>query len=213
VADVGVDPPECEPTPECLCWADAPDGGPFRRPYHCITPYGEPVEPCDVGNGCQSPGWLCNDLGNGDRGVSWHYGACVSLGICAWLRERESRARCYYEDGTLYETGALAADPCGGADRGTLCGPACGPCQGERVCVGVSERSGIGLCVRGTPADSPDRCGPMHPGCGDGLGCVGFVLPLDVSQAAPESVWHACVQRAECGRLAAQYPDRFRCTE
>ncbi len=207
--DAGFVPVRCDGTPECYCFAEDTVHGPSYR----LTPLGEPIAPCEVGSGCDRDGWLCNDLGWGERlGVDWHRGVCVQTGVCAWQRAHDSRTWCYYEDGSFYSTGELAREACEDVDRNVVCGPACGGCDAPRTCVGVSERSGLGLCIRGTPADSPDRCGPMHDACGEGLGCVGFVLADGVSFAAPQSVWHSCVSREACDRLQARYPDRFRCT-
>lgn len=209
VVDAAVEPERCSADDmlDCYCWAEDPR----RGPAYCITPRGAPIEVCDVGNGCSTSDHLCNDLAAPERGFPASAGVCVSLSMCAWLRARDSRTRCYYEDGTLYDTGVLASAPCDAADSGLVCGPGCGECPGGRECVGVSERSGLGLCVRTPVAESPDRCGEGYASCGSDQRCVGFVLPEGVSFARAERVWHRCVARETCTRLAEWYPDRFYC--
>lgn len=203
--DAGIELMPCEVNPDCYCWSDYPETG----WGHCITPTGREIELCEIGLPCPSAGWLCNDLGSGVSpflGDS-SYGVCVSLGACAWLRARDSGARCFYEDGTFYDTGELASDPCDAEDRGRVCGPGCGECERTRICVGVSERSGLGLCGR----RSDTTC--TRGSCDDGLGCVGFVVHEGVSTVDPEFVWRSCVPRDECARLASRYPTRFRCLD
>ncbi|MBX3270456.1 MAG: hypothetical protein KF729_09360 [Sandaracinaceae bacterium] len=211
--DAGFEPEECLPPsdPPCFCYSES------RRPSDniCITPRAVEVEVCDVGYGCPVPGWLCNylpgeSLGREPRRL---HGFCTELAMCAWLREREWTPRCYYDDGTPHETGELMRTACQEQDigRAIVCGPECGVCAGGRVCVGLSERSGIGLCVRGVPGDSPDRCGEGYPSCPGDWGCLGFVLPDGVSLASQASVWHSCVPRDACDDLAGRYPERFYC--
>lgn len=207
--DSGIEPEPCVvPDRECWCWSETRE----RTRAQCITPRGAPLEFCDViGNGCSTPDHLCNDIGNNELGPDYLAGVCTSTAMCAWLRARDSRAWCYYEDGTLYDTGVLASEPCDAAESGLVCGPGCGGCSSGRECIGVSERSGLGLCVRSPVAESPDRCGELHAECGSGQACVGFVLPDGISFASQASVWHGCVSREACARLEARYPDRFYC--
>jgi hypothetical protein len=212
VMDGGLDLRACglPITPECVCWIEHVTEDPNGR---CITPYGDhDLAQCDVGNGCARD-WLCNDLGNGIVHGRSRYGICVPREACTWLRSIDSRAVCFYEDGTPFDTGSMASEACAAEDRGIVCGPGCGGCASDQSCVGVSERSGLGLCVNGSPPTSSSRCGSEFPGCFPGRACVGFVLPSDVTTVLPEQVWHACVRSDSCLRLATHYPDRFRCLE
>ncbi|MCZ7684519.1 MAG: hypothetical protein M5U28_39430 [Sandaracinaceae bacterium] len=201
-----------EPFPDCYCWIEDSRTDPNGR---CITPISEPnAENCVVGNGCATRQWLCTDLGNGALHGRSEYGICIPIAACEWLHSFASRALCFYEDGTFFDTGELASDPCRDDERGVLCGPGCGGCAAGWSCVGVSERSGLGICAQGLPSTSISRCHvDSRPGCPIGSACLGFVLPADVTTVRPEQVWHSCVPVGMCGALASRYPDRFRCPD
>jgi len=198
----------------CYCWElDVDRGGAGI----CLTPRSGAVL-CDIGVGCPNSGQRCNDLGWTARENRARTGVCVLREMCRYLSERdEYRPRCYYEDGTPFQTGELASTSCAAGDRGRLCGPGCGSCDEGEQCVGVSERSGLGLCVRGTASDSPDHCTwpDIENGveCGGSNACLGFVLPPDVTAVQDHQPWHACVPRERCHDVASRYPERFRCVE
>ena len=208
--DAGFDLRSCSApgTPLCYCWAEDPTDPNGR----CITPYGdEDVEGCTIGMGCAEPGWFCNDLGGGALRGQSRFGICVPREACLWLRSIESRAVCFYEDGTPFDTGVISPMACTATERGVLCGPECGACDARDTCVGSSERSGLGICALGPSPSSPDRCGSGFAECGPGEACLGFVLPDDVTTVDPARVWHSCVPREDCTAIAARYPERFRC--
>lgn len=153
------------------------------------------------------------DFGSGRlRGIS-DDGACVSVQACGWLASLDDEAAhdCFYEDGTSYVDGRTLSESCLLSEAGTLCGPECGGCGDGRVCVGVSERSGLGLCAPEVPGAPPARCGSGYPRCDAGEGCLGFVLPDDVTTVDPQRPFRACVPRSACDDIAARRPDRFRC--
>jgi len=209
-----VEPAHCSSVRGCYCFPEIPAGSGGR----CLTPTADDDnnEVCYVGHSCSRADRFCNDLGGGEQYGTSTWGMCVERSTCIWLFEHDSlftyTPLCFYEDGSEVQGRERARTECPAEGAaGTLCGPACNECERGRVCVGLSERSGLGLCVRPPTTSSPDRCAEDMPLCSGADGCLRFVVPADITTVGPSDVWGACVPRAECHRVAEAHPERFRC--
>lgn len=195
----------------CLCWGV---GEGDERHGVCLTDPDDPRagELCTVASGCARRGSLCHDLGNTATEGKPLEGVCVSTDVCDILRRRGDESRCYYEDGTAYETGEVPESPCRVEHEEVICGPGCGECASGRDCFGISERSGLGLCMNAPVPSSIDRCGVDYDECLEDESCVRLVVPPTTPVPASE-VSGACVSTGVCRELAREYPERFRCPE
>lgn len=207
--------PRCSPFDSacggCVCWGV---GEGDERHGVCLTDPDDPgtQELCTVASGCARRDRLCHDLGNTATEGRPLEGVCVSMEVCEVLRRHEDESRCYYEDGTMYVTGEVPGSACRAEHEGVVCGPGCGECASGRDCFGISERSGLGLCMNAPVTTSIDRCGVDYDECLEHESCVRFVVPSTTPVPASE-VSGACVDRDVCSDLAREYPERFRCPE
>ena len=226
--DAGVEPvgspSACEVDPSrglclgCICYT-ADTGGssgycllPLPPDYDCEGTFRP--ELCLIGVGC-ARGGLCADLRPfPDGGVVG--GLCVRENVCMHARRVGSLLRCYYEDGSPYDTGIRRDAECLADEAGLLCGTGCGLCPTGTTCVGASERSGLGLCVQ-CASEEGDFGVPSHCGaggsCASSDACLGFVPPSDVTSPDFEYLWHVCVPARLCELIADRHPERFTCVD
>jgi len=194
----------------CYCWSENPAEDTVGV---CLTKPGTwNGEPCGASFGCTREGQLCTDRGWASLHGRYEEGMCVSVEVCEALRARGSRARCYYGDATPYDDGRIPRTDCNAEHVGVVCGPGCGSCSSHERCLGVSEYSGLGLCVSEPVRTAIDRCGPDYDECDEDETCVRFVLAPD-APVDPGDVSGACVATRVCRELETAYPDRFRCPD
>lgn len=216
----GLRSPTC---PDCYCWFEdaddlgyclsAPDGG---------DPCEWTIDDCRIGIACLDQRMLCSDVGSTIRYSEARGVVCIYEEMCRRALRDGSRLRCYYEDGSMFESGTRAIEACHEHELGVLCGPGCGDCPVGGRCIGVSERSGLGLCVgcgeigvADAPPPAPARPNPhcaLGASCPSGSSCLGFVAPAD-GLVEPDEVAHRCAPTALCREIAARRPDRFRCLD
>lgn len=190
------------PHERCTCYFNHVS----ERYGFCVEPpAGTEVSDCSSAAPCVAG--LCMDLGNvAELGPPLLVGYCASISFCDALRRMEDPAICFYADGSAFETGAVPEASCP-LDFGALCGPGCRDCPAGLECWGLSEASGLGVCV---PEDDPTPCGAGDGLCPLDAGCLRFQSGPD-AVLPPEEVAGVCVDESTCQSIADEYPGRFWC--
>jgi hypothetical protein len=190
----------------CSCLLESPSGG------VCAWTVGVGAPPCRVETGCLSDG-LCADFGALSRGDEFTHGMCASQLACAHLLANGSDVRCLYQDGSFFGGGTVPVDECAPGFIGILCGPSCGACDEGSACFGVSERSGIGLCLRADVLDAPNRCGLNGRSQPRALCLVGErCLRFNINDGVPPGdLSGLCIESTSCELIASTHPERFEC--
>jgi hypothetical protein len=192
-------PPEC-PGEGCtptgaganagVCWSDLSDKG-DRRCAAC------------------NDGEVCAFRQSGEL-------VCVPPDLCELLWDAGDLTGCRYADKSDYTNALLPtpSGPCPGALDGTLCGGDCGPCPGDRICVGRSPGRPFGVCaLTEVGSSTPATCSaaPPYATCNVAgpASCAVFHVPArDQSQAEQYAL---CMYVSECRQASTVIPGGLAC--
>lgn len=159
-------------------------------------------------------GLLCSDSGGLVLGTKPYLtaGLCLAEDVCRELHRLDAPRTCLYADGTYMGAGFIpATEACLEDTADIICGPGegCSPCGEGRSCMGLSEASGIGLCVDDLLLEL-GACSRETP-CGlSEESCLRFLAPVD-GPTDPDLTPGTCVTTERCRALADSYSGRLIC--